>query len=103
VGGHQVAGIGGQFDFVLGVTRASGGRAIIALPSTGRDGQVSRIVRSLGAGSKVTSPRFLADYIVTEHGTAALRGKSDAERARELIRIAHPAFRDGLVGDTPRR
>ena len=102
VGGRQVAGIGGQFDFVLGVTRAAGGRAIIALPSTGRDGAVSRIVGSLGAGARVTTPRVLAGYVVTEYGVAALRGKSDAGRARELIRIAHPAFRERLERDAPR-
>jgi 4-hydroxybutyrate CoA-transferase len=96
VGGRQVAGIGGQFDFVLGAARAAGGRAIIALPATGRDGAVSRIVPTLGAGARVTSPRFLADYVVTEYGVAALRGKSDAGRARELARVAHPAWRDQL-------
>ena len=73
VGGRQVAGIGGQFDFVLGASRAAGGRAIIALPATGRDGAVSRIVATLGAGARVTSPRFLADYVVTEYGVASLR------------------------------
>jgi 4-hydroxybutyrate CoA-transferase len=97
VGGRQVAGIGGQFDFVLGAARAAGGRAIIALPATGRDGAVSRIVPALGAGARVTSPRFLADYVVTEYGVAALRGKSDASRARELARVAHPAWRDQLA------
>jgi len=98
LGGRQVAGIGGQFDFVLGAARATGGRAIIALPSTARgpDGDVSRIVARLAAGARVTTPRYLADYVVTEHGVAALRGKSDAGRARELIRIAHPAFREAL-------
>jgi len=99
LGGRQVAGIGGQFDFVLGAARASGGRAVIALPATGRDGQVSRIVARLGAGARVTTPRYLADYVVTEYGVAALRGKSDAGRARELIRIAHPAFREALERD----
>ena len=76
VGGRQVAGIGGQFDFVLGAARAAGGRAVIALPATGRDGQVSRIVSALPAGARVTSPRFLADYVVTEYGVATLRGQS---------------------------
>jgi 4-hydroxybutyrate CoA-transferase len=99
VGGQQVAGIGGQFDFVLGAARASGGRSVIALPSTGRDGTVSRIVRTLGDGARVTTPRFLADYVVTEFGVAALRGQSDAGRARALTRIAHPAFREALERD----
>jgi acyl-CoA hydrolase len=96
VGGRQWSGIGGQFDFVLGASRAAGGRAIIALPSTGRGGSVSRIVARLAAGTPVTTPRYLADYVVTEQGVASLRGKDDAGRARELLRVAHPAFRDSL-------
>ena len=48
----------------------------------------------LGAGARVTTPRFLADYVVTEHGVAALRGQSDAGRARALLRVADPAFRE---------
>jgi 4-hydroxybutyrate CoA-transferase len=100
VGGRQVAGIGGQFDFVLGAARAAAGRAVIALPATGRQGQVSRIVPTLGAGARVTSPRFLADYVVTEYGVAALRGQSDAGRRRALIRIAHPAWRERLEAPT---
>jgi acyl-CoA hydrolase len=102
VGGRQVSGIGGQFDFVLGVARASGGRSVIALPSTGRDGAVSRIVATLGAGARVTTPRYLTDYVVTEYGVASLRGRDDAGRARELARIAHPEFRERLVRDAPR-
>ena len=96
VQGRQITGIGGQFDFVLGASRASGGRSIIALPSTGRDGQVSRIVARLPSGARVTTPRFVADFIVTEWGVAALRGKSDAGRAREMLRLAHPAFKGAL-------
>ncbi len=96
VDGRQVTGIGGQFDFVLGAARAAGGRSIIALPATAAKGARSRIVGRLGAGARVTTPRFLADYVVTEHGVAALRGKSDAGRARELLRIAEPAYRELL-------
>ena len=96
VDGRQVAGIGGQFDFVLGAARAEGGRSIIALPATASRGTRSRIVARLAAGARVTTPRFLADYVVTEHGVAALRGKSDAGRARELLHVADPAFRDRI-------
>jgi acyl-CoA hydrolase len=96
VDGRQWSGVGGQFDFVLGATRASGGRGIVALPSTGKGGARSRIVGRLAAGARVTAPRFLADYVVTEHGIARLRGESDAGRARALARVAHPAFRDEL-------
>ncbi len=100
VGSRQVAGIGGQFDFVLGASRAEGGRAIIALPSTGKGGTLSRIVARLPAGARVTTPRFLADAVVTEYGVADLKGKSEAGRARELIRIAHPAYREALERDS---
>ena len=96
VDGRQVTGIGGQFDFVLGAARAAGGRSIIALPATASRGSRSRIVARLAAGALVTTPRFLADYVVTEHGVAALRGKSDAGRARELLQVADPAFRERI-------
>jgi len=96
VDGRQVTGIGGQFDFVLGASRAAGGRSIIALPATAARGSRSRIVSRLGAGARVTTPRFIADYVVTEHGVAALRGQSDAGRARALLHVADPAFRDGI-------
>jgi len=97
LGPRQVAGIGGQFDFVLGASRSRGGAAVIALPSTGRDGAVSRIVASLQAGAAVTSPRALADWVVTEHGAAALRGKGERGRAEALVAVAHPRFREELL------
>jgi 4-hydroxybutyrate CoA-transferase len=97
LGARQVAGIGGQFDFVLGASRSRGGAAVIALPSTGgRDGAVSRIVPKLSTGAAVTTPRFLADWVVTEHGAARLRGKGEKERATALIAVAHPKFREEL-------
>lgn len=96
VDGRQVTGVGGQFDFVLGAARATGGRSIIALPATAARGSRSRIVARLAPGARVTTPRFLADYVVTEHGVAALRGKSEAGRARELLHVADPAFREIL-------
>lgn len=96
LGPRQVAGIGGQFDFVLGAGRSRGGAAVIALPSTGRDGAVSRIVPRLSAGAAVTSPRVLADWVVTEHGAAALRGKGERGRAEALLAIADPRFQGEL-------
>jgi acyl-CoA hydrolase len=96
LGPRQVAGIGGQFDFVLGAGRSAGGASVIALPSTGRDGAVSRIVPRLAGGAAVTTPRFLADWVVTEHGAARLRGRSDTARATALIAVAHPRFRGEL-------
>jgi 4-hydroxybutyrate CoA-transferase len=97
LGGRQVAGIGGQFDFVLGASRSPGGVSIIALPSTGgRDGALSRIVPRLATGAGVTTPRFLADWVVTEHGAARLRGLSDRARATALAAVAHPRFQGEL-------
>jgi 4-hydroxybutyrate CoA-transferase len=96
LGPRQVAGIGGQFDFVLGASRAPEGAAIIALPATGRDGAVSRIVPRLSAGAAVTTPRFLADWVVTEYGAARLRGRGERERAAALTAVAHPRFREAL-------
>jgi acyl-CoA hydrolase len=96
LGARQVAGIGGQFDFVLGASRSAGGTSIIALPSTGRDGAVSRIVARLSHGAAVTTPRYLADWVVTEHGAARLRGLSDTARATALVAVAHPRFQGEL-------
>lgn len=96
LGDRQVAGIGGQFDFVEGAYWAPGGRSVIALPSTGRGGEVSRIVARLAAGAKVTTPRHLTDCVVTEFGRADLRGRSVEQRARALIALAHPRFRAEL-------
>ena len=96
LGPRQVAGIGGQFDFVLGAGRSHGGATVIALPSTGRDGAASRIVARLSAGAAVTSPRFLAEWVVTEHGAAELRGKGERGRAEALLAVAHPRFRGEL-------
>ncbi len=96
LGARQVAGIGGQFDFVCGAGRSEGGASIIALPSTGRDGAVSRIVPRLRAGAAVTSPRCLADRVVTEYGVAELKGQGERGRAVALIAVAHPRFREEL-------
>lgn len=97
LGARQVAGIGGQFDFVLGASRSRGGASIIALPSTGRDGSVSRIVPRLTPGAAVTTPRFVGHWVVTEYGAANLRGRGVRERAEALIAIAHPRFRNELA------
>jgi 4-hydroxybutyrate CoA-transferase len=96
LGGRQVAGVGGQFDFVLGASAAPGGASIIALPSTARDGTVSRIVPRLAAGAAVTTPRYLVDWIVTEHGAARLTGLGERQRAAALVAVAHPRFAEEL-------
>jgi len=96
--GYQFySGIGGQVDFIRGAARSRGGKAIIAMPSTARDGQVSRIVPHLTEGAGVVTTRGDVHYVVTEYGTAYLHGKSIRERALELINIAHPKFRKELT------
>lgn len=94
VGGSHVGAVGGQVDFVRAAMLS--GRSIIALPSTARRGQVSRIVPRLADGV-VTTPRSDADFVVTEHGVADLRGAPLRERAFKLIAIADPAYRDWLT------
>lgn len=96
VGTSIYSGVGGQMDFVRGAALAEGGKAIIALPSTARGGQVSRISSLLAPGAGVVTTRAHVHYIVTEYGVANLRLKSIKERARELIRIAHPDFQEAL-------
>lgn len=91
------SGIGGQVDFVVGATMSKGGRSIIALPSTAKNGSVSRIVPFISEGSGVVTSRGHVDYIVTEFGVAKLKGKPIRERALELIRISHPDFRESLL------
>jgi acyl-CoA hydrolase/RimJ/RimL family protein N-acetyltransferase len=97
IGYQFYSGIGGQVDFVEGAAKSKGGKPIIALPSTARDGSVSRIVANLTEGAGVVVSRGDVHYVVTEFGIASLRGKSVRERALELIRVAHPKFREVLL------
>jgi itaconate CoA-transferase len=92
--GRQYSGTGGQLDFVRGAYASKGGRSIIACHSTAAKGTVSRIVPWLDG--PVTTPRTDTHIVVTEFGWADMKGKSLAERARALIAIAHPDFREGL-------
>ena len=96
IGYSLFSGSGGQVDFLRGARRSKGGISIIAMPSTARGGELSRIVPVLKEGSVVTTGRNEVDYIVTEFGIARLRGKTVAERALALISIAHPDFREEL-------
>ena len=96
IGDRFYSGIGGQLDFIRGSSRSQGGKPIIALPSTAKGGAVSRIVPRLRPGAGVVTSRGDAHYVITEHGTAYLHGRSVRERAAMLIRIAHPDFRDEL-------
>lgn len=96
--GHkQATGAGGQVDFVRGATMSKGGKSIIVINSTAARGTVSKIRLFLSPGSIVTTPRDETQFIVTEYGIADLRGKTNKERAKALINIAHPDFRLQLV------
>jgi len=102
MGPLQFTGIGGQVDFVRGAARSRGGKSIIALPSTAKGGTISRIVAVVSEGSAITTSRADVDYIVTEHGVAALKGKKMRDRAEALIAIAHPQFQDQLIEEVGR-
>lgn len=96
LGPNQYSGVGGQVDFIRGAQMSEGGKAIIALPSTARGGERSRIVAQLSPYSSVTTSRNDVDYVVTEYGIASLRGKTVRQRVQALLSIAHPAFREEL-------
>jgi 4-hydroxybutyrate CoA-transferase len=96
IGTYFYSGIGGQVDFLRGASRSKGGKAIIALSSTAKNGSISRICPMLDPGAGVVTSRGLIRYVVTEYGVAYLHGKSIRERAKALIEIAHPKFRESL-------
>lgn len=102
VGWRFYSGIGGQVDFVRGAAMSRGGRPIIALPATAVGGDVSRIVARLSDGAGVVTSRGDVHFVVTEYGIATLRGRSIRERALELIQVAHPRFREGLLEEARR-
>lgn len=93
-GTQYLGGTGGQVDYVRAGSRSPGGRSIIALPATAKGGKVSRIAVTLSG--PVTTARSDVDVIVTEFGAAELKGRTLAERARRLLAIAHPDFREEL-------
>lgn len=99
IGSRQFSGIGGQVDFVRGVSRSNNGKSIIALPATAASGKISRIACELDRGAAVSTSRNDVHYIVTEYGVADLRGKSIRQRALALIDIAHPDFRAMLLAE----
>jgi len=96
IGNQFYSGIGGQVDFLRGASRSKGGKPIIAISSTAKNGTIARIVPMLSPGAGVVTSRGLVRYVVTEHGVAYLHGKSIRERARALIQIADPKFRAEL-------
>ena len=95
LGARQISGPGGQPDFAAGAM-LNGGISVVAMPSTAARGRVSRIVKRLHRDAVVTTPRTLADRIITEYGQAELAGRTLSDRAEALREIAHPGFREDL-------
>lgn len=102
VGLRQISGVGGQVDFVRGANMGKNGRTIMAMPSTSK-GTISKIVPIIDDGAAVTTSRYDVNYVVTEYGVAQLQGKTLRDRARALISIAHPNFRDELATEFEKR
>lgn len=98
IGSRIYSGVGGQVDFMRAASRSRGGVPIIALPSTARGGTVSRIVPQLAPGAGVVTSRADVHWVVTEYGAVNLFGKTLRQRAEALSAIAHPDFRDALLG-----
>ncbi len=96
IGHYFYSGFGGQVDFIRGAARSKGGKPIIALPSTAKQGTLTRITTRLAEGAGVTTSRGDVHYVVTEYGVADLYGRTIRERVRALIGIAHPSFREEL-------
>jgi acyl-CoA hydrolase len=103
IGTYIYSGFGGQVDFIRGAAHSRGGKPIIALPSSAKDGEVSRIVPYLQKGSGVVTTRADVRYVVTEYGVAYLHGKNLVERTKALINIAHPKFRPDLIKEAKSR
>ena len=97
IGNHMFSGSGGQLDYVRGALMSRGGLSFIAFPSTAKGGTISKIKPFLAPGAGVTTGRNEVDMIVTEYGIAKLRGRTFSQRAKALISIAHPNFRDELL------
>lgn len=97
IGTYHVSGTGGQVDFVRGATHSKGGKSFMAFASTAKNGTVSRIKPILTPGAIVTTSKNDIDYVVTEYGIAKLRGSTLSQRAKNLIAIAHPKFREELI------
>jgi 4-hydroxybutyrate CoA-transferase len=102
IDGHLWGGPGGQLEFVTGAMLSQNGRSVMCVPSTTADGR-SRIVIEHPSGTVITSPRTFADFFVTEFGIAALMGKTELQRAKALIAIAHPSHQDELNEAAERR
>src|SRR5579862_672247 len=103
IGTRFYSGIGGQVDFIRGAARSREGRSILALPSTAKEGTISRIVAVLSEGAGVVTTRGDVHTVVTEYGVAELKGRTVRERALALISIAHPDFRHELLSEAKER
>jgi 4-hydroxybutyrate CoA-transferase len=103
IGTRIYSGFGGQVDFIRGAAQSKGGKPVIALPSTTKNGKVSRIVPILKPGAGVVTTRADVHYVVTEYGIAYLHGKNLRQRAEALIHIAHPNFRSMLESEAKER
>jgi acyl-CoA hydrolase len=95
IGTYQYSGVGGQMDFIRGASLSKGGKPIIAMPSLTNKG-ISKITPFLKVGASVTTTRAHVHYVATEYGVVNLFGKSLKQRAKALISIAHPNFRETL-------
>jgi 4-hydroxybutyrate CoA-transferase len=98
-GPRQYSGVGGQLDFFRGAAAAKNGRAILALPSTAKGGTMSRISAVLPAGTPITTTRNDVHWVVTEQGAVNLFGQPINRRAKLLLQVAHPKFRESLERD----
>ncbi len=103
IGTRIYSGFGGQVDFIRGAAQSKGGKPIIALPTTAKGGEISKIVPTLHVGAGVVTTRADVHYIVTEFGIAYLHGKNLRQRAEALINIAHPDFRKTLEQEAKKR
>lgn len=95
IGTKIFSGIGGQHDFVYGASRSEGGKSFLAMLSTTNKG-LNKIKPVLSPGAGVVTTRFQTNYVVTEYGAVDLRGKNLPQRAKLLISIAAPQFREEL-------
>jgi acyl-CoA hydrolase/ribosomal protein S18 acetylase RimI-like enzyme len=102
IGSMFYSGIGGHADFMRGAVLSKGGKSILVVQSTARNGEVSRIVPFLESGAGMTLNRGDIHYIVTEYGICYIHGKNIRERAMDLIGIAHPKFRPWLIEEAKR-
>ena len=99
MGPAQFSGTGGQHDYARGAFDSKGGKSIIAFYSTAKSGEVSRVVPTLKPGAVVTTPRNEVHYVASEYGVACLKGMTTADRAKALIGLAHPKFREELTAE----